>query len=57
MAALLEERLGVKAQLVVGRTGEFTVWVGEQVVARKTLDGFPSEETCLQAVASALGKA
>jgi hypothetical protein len=57
VAALLEDRLGVKAQLVVGRSGEFTVWVGEALVARKTLDGFPTEQQCLEAVRAALGAA
>ncbi|HMV69364.1 MAG TPA: hypothetical protein PKA64_21155 [Myxococcota bacterium] len=50
MAELLRERLGVEARLVPGARGEFTVRVGDEIVARKTLDGFPDPEACVAAV-------
>ncbi len=54
MAATLQEHLDIQATIEPGDRGEFTVWVGDQVVARKTLDGFPSPETCRDAVRDAL---
>ena len=38
-----------------GVRGEFSVWVGDEVVARKTLDGFPTPEACAAAVAARTG--
>lgn len=55
MADVLREHLGLETELVSGDRGEFTVWVGDRVVARKTLDGFPTPETCLEAVRTAVG--
>ena len=37
-----------------GGRGEFTVWVDKTTVARKTLDGFPDDADCLDAVRAAL---
>lgn len=54
MAARIEEELGVHCDIVPGDRGEFTVWVDDAIVARKTLDGFPEDSTCVQAVAKAL---
>ena len=56
MAAVLEENLGEKAELVEGNRGEFTVWVGEERVAGKDAMGFPSEQDVLAAVRKALGR-
>lgn len=53
MADTLSEHLGLEATLTPGDRGEFTVWVDGRVVARKTLDGFPSPEACLAAVTAA----
>src|SRR5438477_549506 len=47
--------MGADAELVEGARGEFTVWVGEEQVARKGADGFPSEEEVLASVRRALG--
>lgn len=44
MAAEITEKTGAPVALESGARGEFTVWVGEQVVARKTVDGFPQPE-------------
>lgn len=54
MADLLREELGVETALVKGARGIFEVRVGDQVVAKKTYDGFPTPEACLQAVRAAL---
>ena len=53
MAVLLKKEVGVDPELVEGGRGEFTVWVGDQEVARKGLFGFPSEEEVLSAVRQA----
>ena len=50
MAAFIEERTGIKPEVVEGARGEFTVWVGDTQVARKTADGFPSEQEAVAAV-------
>ena len=44
------------AELIEGRRGEFTVWVGETQVAGKDANGFPSEHDVLAAVQHALAK-
>lgn len=54
MAALIKKQLGVDAEIVVGGRGEFTVWVGEERVAQKTADGFPTDEEAVAAVRQAL---
>jgi hypothetical protein len=35
VAALIKDTLGIDAELSEGSRGEFTVWVGDEVVARK----------------------
>ena len=54
MAAMLERDLGVKAQLVEGNLGEFTVRVGDKVVAKKGLLFFPTDKKVLAAVRKAV---
>jgi hypothetical protein len=54
VAALLKKELGVETKLTEGDRGEFTVWVGETVVARKNWLGFPDDEKALAAVREAL---
>ena len=54
MAELLERELKVRAQLVEGDRGEFTVWVGDRVVSKKNWLGFPADEKVLAAVREAL---
>ena len=50
MADLLNKELGVETKLVAGDRGEFTVWVGDEVVAKKNWLGFPADEKVLEAV-------
>ena len=54
MAATLERELGVKADLVEGSLGEFTVSVGDKVVAKKGLIFFPPDKKVLNAVRKVL---
>ena len=56
MAALIKKETGVDAELIEGGRGEFTVWVGEEVVARKDSLGFPAEDEALAAVQQALAR-
>jgi hypothetical protein len=54
VADLLKKELGVETKLVAGDRGEFTVWVGDEVVAKKNWLGFPDDEKVLTAVRQAL---
>ena len=53
MAAQLKQDLGIDADLVVGGSGEFTVWVGDRKVAQKSWGRFPDPEAVVTAVRSA----
>ena len=57
MAAVITKQTGIEPELVEGARGEFTVWVGEKVVAQKDETGFPSEKDVLSAVQNALAAA
>jgi hypothetical protein len=48
--AALREKLGIEAKLVKGSGGIFTVAVGDHIVAKKSLLGFPSEDAIVEAV-------
>jgi hypothetical protein len=54
VADLIRQATGVGPELIVGARGEFTVWVGQQVVSRKGPSGFPSDDEALAAVQKAL---
>ena len=56
MAALIKKEVGAETELVEGGRGEFTVWVGEESVARKDAHGFPEERDVLAAVRQALAR-
>jgi hypothetical protein len=57
VAALIKDSVGADVQLVEGGRGEFTVWVGDNVVAKKDpLVGFPTDDDALAAVQRALGR-
>jgi hypothetical protein len=56
VAALIKDTLGIDAELSEGSRGEFTVWVGDDVVARKDAEGFPTEDQALAAVRAALAR-
>jgi len=54
VAALLRKEVGGEVEMIGGGRGEFTVWVGEQLVARKSILRFPSDQKVLEAVRAAL---
>lgn len=55
MAAELKWQLELETSLVPGGRGEFTVWLGDQLVAEKRGDAFPSPAAVVEAVREALG--
>ena len=50
MAALLESQTGLSSTLIEGRRGEFSIWVGDQCVAKKDVTGFPGDDEIVKAV-------
>ena len=56
MAALIKGELGEDPEVSEGGRGEFTVWVGDEVVAKKDTEGFPSDEDALAAVKRAVAR-
>ena len=54
MAAELKKAVGVDARLLVGGSGEFTVWLDDRLVAEKKAGQFPSPEDVVAAVKAAL---
>jgi len=54
VAALLKKEFGTDVETTGGKTGEFTVWVGDELVARKAWLRFPSDRKVLEAVRVAL---
>jgi hypothetical protein len=50
VADLLKKELAVETELVAGDRGEFTVWVADEVVAKKNWLGFPDDGKILEAV-------
>ena len=56
MAAVIKAALGIEPELAEGGRGEFTVWVGDQVVAQKDSNGFPSEDDALAGVQRAMAR-
>ena len=54
MAELIRRDLGIQPELVEGDRGEFTVWVGDRMVAKKGWVRFPPDKKVLSAVQQAL---
>jgi hypothetical protein len=54
VAALIKREIGIEAQLMQGRIGEFSVWVDERRVAQKHWLRLPQDEQVLAAVRAAL---
>ena len=50
MAAIMQRELGVKATLVSGSRGEFTVWLDGRKLLDKGHDDFPDEAAVLAAI-------
>jgi hypothetical protein len=53
VAAELKRELGIDADLEVGGSGEFTVWVGDKQVAEKKWGRFPDPADVVAAVKAA----
>ena len=51
---LINRELGVQPQLIEGDLGEFSFWVGNQVVTKKGRVRFPSDQKVLTAVRQAV---
>jgi hypothetical protein len=49
VAALIKQAVGIQPELVVGKRGEFTVWLDDELVARKE----QSDDEIVTAVRSA----
>jgi hypothetical protein len=54
VAAELKRETGMDAKLLVGSSGELSVWVDDRKVAEKQAGRFPSPEECVAAVRAAL---
>ena len=54
MAELIKQELGIQPELVEGDRGEFTVWVGDRMVAKKGWVRFPPDKKVLSVVKQAL---
>jgi hypothetical protein len=50
VAALIQEQTGVVPDVIEGRRGEFTVWVGDELLAQKGAEGFPADSDVLAGV-------
>ena len=53
-AAEIEKTLGIKPEIIEGKRGEFTVRVGDEIVAQKGWILFPSDEKIVESVRQAL---
>ena len=56
MAAELKRATGLDAELRVGGSGEFTVWLDDKLVAEKKMGRFPEPADVVTAVKAALPK-
>jgi len=54
VAALLKKQLCTEVETTGGKTGEFTVWVGDKLVSEKKWLRFPSDRKVLESVRAAL---
>jgi len=51
---LLKKELGADVETTGGDPGEFTVWVADKIVARKSWLRFPADQRVLEAVRAAI---
>ena len=54
MAAEVKRATGLDAQLLIGGSGEFTVWLDDQLVAETKMGRFPSADAVVEAVSKAV---
>jgi hypothetical protein len=50
VAAEIKRATGLDTQLVVGKSGEFTVWLDDNLIAEKKLGMFPSPDAVVAAL-------
>jgi hypothetical protein len=54
VAAMIKSKLGVEPELIEGGRGEFTVWLDDELIAKKGWFKFPSEEKIIAELKTAL---
>jgi hypothetical protein len=54
VAAEVKKATGLDAQLLIGGSGEFTVWLDDKLLAEKKMGMFPSADAVVAAVKAAL---
>jgi hypothetical protein len=55
LAETIKRELSLDAKLMVGHVGEFSIWVEDKPIARKTIFGFPSEKKVVKSLKKELG--
>jgi|GEM_PF-3211770 len=55
LAIEIKRELDREAKLMVGHVGEFTIWVDDKPIARKTILGFPSDGKVIKGLKKELG--
>jgi hypothetical protein len=55
LAEVINKEIGMKANLMVGHVGEFSIWVEDKPIARKTIFGFPSDSKVIKGLKKELG--
>jgi len=53
VAAEIKRETGLDTKLLIGGSGEFTVWLGEKLIAEKKLGVFPETSAVIAAVKAA----
>jgi hypothetical protein len=53
---MIAEATGTTPEIVPGRRSEFSIWVGDTMVAEKSRKGFPSDDAVIAAVKQAVGR-
>jgi len=54
VAALVRSETGIEPRLVQGRMGEFSVWLDDKLILKRSWLKLPTDEQVLAAVRSAL---
>jgi len=54
VAADVKKATGLETTLLVGASGEFTVWLDDRLLAEKKMGMFPSADAVIEAVRAAL---
>ena len=55
MAALITEATGLPVDITVGSRSEFSVWVNDTLVAKKSSKGFQADDEIVAAVRQVVG--